>query len=57
MALHIKLALEKASRGERLDRYYAQEGDWFFEVHAPCGERPTAVDVHFEFEDEEKTEP
>ena len=53
MALQIELALEKASQGERLDRYYAQEGDWFYEIHVPRGERPTFVDVHFEFTDDE----
>lgn len=52
MTLKIKLALEEAARGERLDRYYAQEGDWFFEVYVPSGEQPITADIHFEFADE-----
>lgn len=37
----IKLALEKASRGERLDRYYAQEGDSPFDCW--IGDNTTAL--------------
>lgn len=54
--LQIKLELEKASRGERVDRYYAQEDDWFFEVRVPRGERPEDVDVHFKFSDDDASE-
>lgn len=50
---NIKLELERAGRGERMDRYYAQEGEWFFQVHVPKGSKPTVADVHFEFADED----
>jgi len=53
MALKVNLALEPAARGEYMDRFYAQEGDWHFEVQVPKGERPTTVDVHFEFDEKE----
>lgn len=54
MALEVKLELEKASRGERVDRYYAQEGNWFFQIHVPKGERPDTANVHFEFAEQKE---
>jgi len=53
MALQIKLELEPAARGEHWDYYYAQEGDWYIEIHVPKGERPINADIHFEFAKEE----
>jgi hypothetical protein len=48
--LTVNLRLEKAARGEYMDQYYAQEGDWFFQVHVPKHSRPPALlDVHFAF--------
>lgn len=40
-----------------LDYWAGEDGLWEFEISVPKGERPTAVDVHFEFDDEEVTEP
>jgi hypothetical protein len=52
-SLNIKLELEPAARGEYSDCYYAQEGEWFVEIRVPKGERPDAVNIHFEFGDSE----
>ena len=55
MALKIQLEVERAARGEHWDRYYAQEGEWFFEIRMPKDEKITTLDVHFEFDgDKEK---
>ena len=54
MALKVEMKLYE---GKELDRYHGQDGQWHFEVYVPHGEYPITADVHFEFEDEEKTEP